>query len=159
MPTIDSSDPNEVQRPGPHERHVVNELDAGQHHRDDDGLEHKGDAPGQERGDEPAEQGPDGRGDRSRGADQGIDPLLRRPLEIAVDEGLHGGQQERRAEPADHRPEDDDREEALRHRHRHGADGVADQPDHVGALPPDQVADFAADQDESGGHQRLKRNR
>ena len=107
----------------------------------------------------PPSRGPDGRGDRGRGADQGIDPVLGLSLEISVDEGLHGGQQERGAKAADHGPEDDDREEALGQRHRHGADGVADKPDHVGAFAPDQVADFAADQDKGGGYQRLERDR
>ena len=47
----------------------------------------------------PPEQRSDRRGDRSRGTHQGIHPLLRRSLEIAVDERLHRGQQERGAEP------------------------------------------------------------
>ena len=40
-----------------------------------------------------------------------------------------------------------------------GADGVAEQAEHVGALAADQVADLAADQDERGGHERLERDR
>ena len=66
-----------------------------------------------------AEQRPDRGGDRRRGADQRVDLLLRRALEVAVDQRLHRRQQQRRAEPADDRPEDDDRGQALRQRHRH----------------------------------------
>ena len=39
------------------------------------------------------------------------------------------------------------------------ADGVAEQTQHVGPLAPDEIADFAADQDERGGHQCLQRDR
>jgi hypothetical protein len=65
-----------------------------------------------------------------------------------VDEGLHRGQQERRADPTHHCPEDDDRGQALGERHRQGADGIAEQTQHVGSLAPDKIADLAADQDE-----------
>ena len=123
-----------------------------------DDLEHEPDAPRQEGGDEAAEQRSDRCGDRRRGPDQGVDPLLSRSLEVAVDEGLHGGQQERRADPTEHRPEDDDRGQALGERHRRGADGVAEQAQHVRPLAPDEVADFAADQDERGRYQRLERD-
>jgi hypothetical protein len=36
--------------------------------------------------------------------------------------------------------------QALRQRHGQGADGVAEQAQHVGPLAPDEVADLAADQ-------------
>ena len=87
------------------------------------------------------------------------DLLLGRAFEVAVDERLHRGQQQRRAEPADDRPEDDDRRQALRERHRQRADRVAEQAEHVGALAPDEVADLAADEDERGRDQRLERDR
>ena len=124
-----------------------------------DDLEDERDPPGQEGGDEAAEQRPDGGGDRRRGADQGVDLLLRRALEVAVDERLHRRQQQRRAEPADDRPEDDDRGQALGQGHRQRADRVAEQTQHVGPLAADQVADLAADQDERRRHQRLQRDR
>ena len=44
-------------------------------------------------------------------------------------------------------------------RHRQGADGVAEQTQHVGPLAPDEIADLAADQDERGRDQRLERDR
>ena len=130
-----------------------------QHDRDDDVLEQEPDAPRQVGGDEAAEQRSDRGGDRGRGTDQGVGLLLRRAFEVAVDQRLHRGQQERRAEPADHRPEDDDRGQALGERHRQGADGVAEQTQHVRPLAADEVADLAADQDERGRHQRLERDR
>ena len=148
-----------VDAPGPGVGHVVDEPDAGQHDRDDDDLEQEPDAPRQVGGDEPAEQRPDRGGDRRRGPDQGVGLLLSRAFEVAVDEGLHGGQQERRADPTHHRPEDDDRGQALGERHRQGADGVAEQAQHVGPLAPDEIADLAADQDERGRDQRLERDR
>jgi hypothetical protein len=76
-----------------------------------------------------------------------------------VDERLHGGQQQRCAQAADDRPDDEDRDEVLGDRHGKGAGGVAEQAEHVGALGPDEVADLAADQDERGGDQRLERDR
>ena len=76
-----------------------------------------------------------------------------------MDQGLHRRQQQRRAEPTDDRPEDDDRGQTLGEGHRQGADRVAEQTQHVGLLAADQVADLAADQDERGRHQRLQRDR
>ena len=61
-------------------------------------------------------------------------------------------------EPADDRPEDDDGGEALGQRHGQRADGVGHQPEHVGPLAADQVADLAVDQDERGRDQRLERD-
>ena len=139
--------------------HVADQLDAGQHDGDHDGLERERDAPGQIGRDEPAEQRPDRGRDRGRRADQRVDPLLRRALEVAVDQRLHGGQQQRRADPAEDRPEDDDRRQVLRERHRHRADRVPEQPQHVGPLAADQVADLAGDEDERRGHERLERDR
>ena len=40
-----------------------------------------------------------------------------------------------------------------------GADGVAEQAQHVGPLAPEEIADLAADQDERGGYQRFERDR
>jgi hypothetical protein len=76
-----------------------------------------------------------------------------------VNEGLHGGEQKRRAEPSDDCPEDDDRGQALGEGHGQGADRVTEQTQHVCALAPDEIADFAADQDERGGYQRFERDR
>ncbi len=126
---------------------------------DHDVLEQKRDPPGQVGGDEAAEQRADRGGDRGRRADQRVGLLLRGALEVAVDQGLHRGQQQRRAEAADDGPEDDDRGQALGERHRQRADRVAEQAQHVGPLAPDQVADLAPDQDERGGHERLERDR
>ena len=67
------------------------------------------DPPREERRDEAAEQRPDRGRDRRGRADQRVDPLLGGALEVAVDERLHRGQQQRGAEAADDRPEDDDR--------------------------------------------------
>ncbi len=107
----------------------------------------------------PAEERPDGGGDRGRRADQRVGPRARSPFEVAVDEGLHRGQQQGRAEPADDRPEDDDRRQVLRERHRQRADRIGQQTQNVGSLAPDQVADLAADQDECGGDERFQRDR
>ena len=122
-------------------------------------LEQEGDSPRQVGRDEPAEQRPDGRGDRRRGADQRVGLLLRGALEVAVDERLHRRQQQRCAEPAEDRPEDDDRDQVLRERHRQRADRVAEQAEDVRPLAADQIADLAADQDERGRNQRLERDR
>ena len=46
--------------------------------------------------------------------------------------------------------------QALRDRHREGADHVAEQAQHVRSLAAEQVADLAADQDERGGHEGLE---
>ena len=89
--------------------HVLDQPAAEQHDRDDDDLEQECDAVRQERGDEAADQRTDGRRDRRRGADQGIRRLLGGTFEVAMDERLHRGQQERRTEAADDRPEDEDR--------------------------------------------------
>ena len=88
------------------------------HHADDHDLERETDPPRQIGRDEPAEQRPDRGRDRGRGTDQRVRLRAGRAFEVAVDERLHRGQQERRAETADDRPEDDDRGEALGDGHR-----------------------------------------
>ena len=75
-----------------------------------------------------------------------------------MDQGLHGGQQERCAESAHHGPEHDDRGQALGECHGQGADGITQQAQHVGQLPPDEITDLAADQDERGRYQRFERD-
>ena len=55
------------------------------------------------RRDEATKQRPYSGGDRGRGADERVDPLLGRTLEVTVDQRLHR-QQERRAQPAEDRP-------------------------------------------------------
>ena len=138
---------------------ILEEPDLGQHHRDHDGLQQEADAPGQVGRDEAAQQRPDRGGDRRRRTDQRVGLLLRRSLEVAVDERLHRGQQQRGAEPADDRPENDDRRQVLGDGHGHRAGRVAQQPQHERPLAAEEVADLAADQDERGGDQRLERDR
>jgi len=107
----------------------------------------------------PPKQRADRRGDRGRGPDQGVGLLLSRSLEIAVDQGLHGGQQQRRPKPTHHCPEDDDGRQALGQGHRQRAERVAQPTQHIGQLAPDQIADLASNQDERGGYQGLERDR
>ena len=127
--------------------------------RDDHDLAAERDAPREVGGDEAADERPDRGGDRRRRADERVGPPLRGALEVAVDQGLHRGQEQRRAEPSDDRPEDDDREEALGEGHRERPGGVAEQADDVRALASDEVADLAADEDERRRHERLERDR
>ena len=110
-------------------------------------------------GDEPAEERADGSGDRCRGADQRVGLLPGSPLEVAVDERLHGRQQEGGPEAADDRPEDDDRGQALGERHGQGADGIREQADHVGALAAHEIAHLRVDQDEGSRDQGLQGDR
>ena len=159
MPSDARDRADEVDAPVAGVWHVPDQPDPEQDDADDDELEGEPDAPRQEGGDEPAEERPDGRGDRGRGADERVDPLLGRALEVAVDERLHRRQQERGAQAAEDRPEDDDREEVLGQHHREGADRVAEQTQHVGALAADEVADLAADEDERRRDERLERDR
>jgi hypothetical protein len=77
---------HDVDVAGPGVGHVAHEPDAGQDGDDDHDFEREPHAPGQERGDEAAEQRSDCRGDRRRGTDEGVDLLLRRALEVAVDQ-------------------------------------------------------------------------
>ncbi len=140
-------------------RNVANQLDSRQHDHDHEILEQEHDAPGQVRGQESAEQRSDCRGDRSCRTDERVGLLLILSLEVAVDQGLHRGQQQRGAKPTDDRPEDDDRGQALRQRHRQRADGVAEQAEHIRPLAADEISHLAPDQDEGGRHQRLQRDR
>ena len=93
--------------------HIGDEFDAGKHDGDDDDLEQEPDAPRHRCGDEAAEQRSHRRGDRRGRPDQCVDLLLGRPFEVAVDERLHGGQQERRPEAPEDGPADDHRRQAL----------------------------------------------
>ncbi len=127
--------------------------------RDDDQLEQEADAPREEGRDEPAEQRADGGRDGRGGADERVDALLAGALEVAVDERLHRGEQQRRAEAAEDGPEDDDRPQVLGEGHRQRADRVAEQAQDVGLLAPDQVADLAADQDERRRDEGLQGDR
>ena len=140
-------------------RDVVDEPHSEQDDPDDHELAKEADPPGEIGGDQAAEQGADGGGDRGRGADERVGLALHRSLEVAVNERLHRGQEERGSETADDRPADDDREEALGQSHRECAHRVAEQADDVGALAPDQVADLAADEDERRRDECLERDR
>ena len=140
-------------------RDVANAFDVQQHGRDDDDLEEEPHPPRQVRGDEAAEQRSDGGGDRRGGADLRVDPPLSGPFEVAVDQGLHGGEQQRGSEPTDDGPEEDDRCQALGEGHRRGADRIAQQAQHEGPLASDQIPNLAADQDERGRHQRFECDR
>ncbi len=148
-----------VDLPVPRVGNVLDESDLHQHDRDHDGLQQEADAPGQVCGDEAAEERPDPRRDRCCCADERIGLLLCRAFEIAVDEGLHRRQQERGAEAADDRPEDDDRRQVLGEGHRHSAGRVRQQTHDISPLATEEVADLAADQDERSGDQRLERDR
>ena len=140
-------------------RRVLHEPDPREHDQDHEVLAQERDPPGEVRRDEPSDERPDRGGDRSGGADQRVGLLLHRAGEVAVDQRLHGRKQERRPEAADDRPEDDDREQVLCQRHRQRADRIPEQPEHVRALAPDQVADLAPDQDERRRDERLERDR
>ena len=150
---------DDVDSPVPGVRDVVDELAAHEHDRDDHDLAAERDAPGEVRRDEASEQRPDGGRDRRRGSDERVRLSLHRPLEVAVDERLHRGKQERCSEASDDRPEDHDRQQVLRQRHRERAHRVAEQAEYVSALATDQVADLAADQDERRRDERLERDR
>ena len=159
MPRTDRTPTDRVDTTSTGVGDFANQSDAGQHDRDDEDLEEKPDPPRQVGGDEPAEQWPDGGGDRRRRPDQGVHPALGWAFEVAVDEELHGRQQQRRAQPTQHGPEDDDRGQALGECHRQGTDGITEQPQHIGPLAPEEITHLAADQDERGRHQRLQRDR
>ena len=76
-----------------------------------------------------------------------------------MDQRLHRREIERRSEPTENRPEDDDRRQALRKHHRQRPNRVEHHADHERALASEQIADLAADQNERGGHERLDRHR
>jgi len=105
----------------------------------------------------PPTRGPDRGGDGRRRADHRVHALLLLTREVAVDQRLHRREQQRRADAADQRPEDDHRG-ALRERHRGGADRVPEQAEDVRALASDEVADLAPDEDERRRHERFERN-
>ena len=109
MPSTERMAPTASMPRGARVRHVADDPDAGQDDGDDHRLEQERDPPRQVRGDEPAEQRAHRSSDRGRRTDQGVDLLLGRTLEVAVDERLHRRQQERGTQPAADRPEDDDR--------------------------------------------------
>ncbi len=153
----DRADDVNLSRAG--ERNFPDEPGSDEHDRDDHDLPGECDPPREVGRDEAADQRPDRSGDRSGGADQRVGAPLSGPLEVAVDQRLHRRQEERRAEAADHGPEDDDREQALRQHHRERAGGVTDQADDERPLPADQIADLAADQDERRRDERLERDR
>ena len=69
-----------IDLPGSGVGEVGDELDAGQDDHDDEGLEEEGDAPREECRDESADERSHGCCDRSRCADSGVDPRLRRTL-------------------------------------------------------------------------------
>ena len=139
-------------------RDVADQPDLAQDDGDDDDLQREPDPPRQVGRDEPAEQRTDRGGDGGRGTDQRVGLLLGGAREVAVDQRLHGRQQQRGPEPADDRPEDDDRGQALGQRHGQRPDGVGEQPQDVGPLAADQVADLAVDQDERRRDQCLERD-
>ena len=149
---------DDVDAPGSCVRHVADELEAGEHDPDDDHLEAECHAIRQKRGDEATEQRTDRSGDRSRGPDQGVGLALRNSFEVAVDEGLHGREEERRSEAADHRPEDEDRDHALGECHCKSSDRIGEQTQRVCPLAPEEVADLASDQDERRRDQGFDRD-
>ena len=110
-----------VDRPVARVRHVADLPAPEQDDDDDEGLERESRAPRDGGREEAADERPDRGGDRARRSDQRVDlrPLL--SLEVAVDQRLHRRQVERGAEPAEDRPEDDDRGQALREHHRERA--------------------------------------
>ena len=159
IPRTDSTAPTPSMLPRTGVGHVADQPHADEHDRDITASSRN--PTGQDKNVviTATEQWPDRGGDRRRGADQGVDLRPGGALEVAVDERLHGRQQQRRPEPADHCPEHDDRGQALGERHGHGADGVTQQAEHVGPLAAEEIADLAADQDERGGDQCLQRDR
>ena len=133
MPRTEKAAPTRSMRAVAGEFDVLDEANSRQHDADDHELQREADAPREEGGDEAADERADRGRDGRRGADQGVDARLRRALEVAVDERLHGRQQQRGAQPAEDGPEDDDRPDVLGEHHRRGADRIAQQAQHVGA--------------------------
>ena len=159
IPTTERPCADDVDAPLARVRNVAHEFDVDEHDQNDDVFEQERDAPRQVGRDEAADQWPDRRRDSGSRADERVRLLLRGAFEVAVDERLHGREQERRTEAADDGPEDDDRGEALGERHRKGADRVAHQAEDVRPFPADEVADLAADQDERGRNERFQCDR
>ena len=139
--------------------HLTDQPAAQQHAGDDGRLEHESDTPREQRGQEASDEWADRRGDGAGGPDQRIDLRPHLPLEVAVDERLHRREIERSAEAPDHRPEDDDRGQALREHHREGARGIEDEAGDVRPLAAEEVTELAADQDEGGRDQGLEGHR
>ena len=137
-------------------RDVTHQPDLAQHDGDDQHLQAEADPPRQVGRDEPAEQRTDGGGDGGRGTDQRVGLLLGSAREVAVDQRLHRRQEQRGAESAEDRPEDDDRGQALGQRHGQRPECVGQQSEDIGPLPADQVAHLAVDQDERRRDQRLE---
>ena len=148
-----------VDRPITGVRHVPDAAASQQHDRDDERLDQEPDAPRQERRDEASDQRPDRSGDRPRRTDQREDLRARLSFEVAVDQRLHRREIERGAEPAEDRPEDDDRRQALREHHRERPDGIEHHADDERALASEEITELAADQDERCGYERLDRHR
>ena len=148
-----------IDRPIARIRHVADTPRPRQHGQDDQALHKKPGAPREDSRDEASQQRPDRGRDRSRGADQRKDPRTLLPLEVAVDQRLHRREVERGAETPDDSPENDDRAQALREDHRTRPNQIEEQAGDKGALPAEEIADLAADQDERGRHQRLDRHR
>ncbi len=141
---------HEIDAPVPGERLLADQPAAEQDAGDDDRLDRESDPPGKKRGQGASDERADRRRDGARGADHREDLGLHLPVEVAVDQRLHRGEVERSAEAADHRPEDDDRGEALREHHRDGAQRIEDEAGDVGPLAAEEVAQLAADHDEGG---------
>ena len=99
-----------VDAPWPGVRHILHQADPGEHHPDDDDLQQEADPPGQVGRDESADERANRGGDGGGRPNQRVGLRLRLPFEVPVDQRLHGGQEERGADPAEDRPEDDDRE-------------------------------------------------
>ena len=147
--------PRNVDRPVSGVGHVTDAAAPQKDDCDDERLDHEPDAPRQERRDQASDQGTDRSGNRSRRTDQREHLRAGLPLEVAVDQRLHRREVKRGAQPAEDRPEDDDRREALREHHGQRPDGVEHHADDECALAPEQVTDLAADEDERSGHERL----
>jgi hypothetical protein len=85
-------------------RDVLDGPDAQQDDHHDHVFRQEADAPRQVGGEDAAEERADDGGGRGRRADRGLRLALRGSLEVPADERLHRGQQQRGAEPPDHRP-------------------------------------------------------
>ncbi len=151
------ADQVDLSRPGVGD--VPHSADLGEHYGDDDDLEPETDPPREVGGHRATEQRSHRRRDRCRRPHQCVSPTLGGAFEVAVDERLHRRQQQRCAEPADDGPEDHDGDQALGDRHRQRPDCVGEQAEHVGPLPPDEIAHLAADQDEGRRDQGFEGDR
>ena len=116
------------------------------------------DPPRQVGRDEAAEQWPDGGGNGRGGADQGIDLLLGGPSKLPWMSDCMAGSSSEAPSPPMIAQKMIIAVRALREGHGDRADRVAAQPEHVGALAADEIADLAADQDERRRDQRFERD-